>query len=257
MIDSNNIELFIHIKQPKNAAYQLSSLLVVFIGRTVANPHAPWTPAKVELFSQPPATEMSDLNGKTTGSKSAFNAKLITLKAQKKLACSFPNQAKKFFLDDITSHLLDSIYAAILHFSQSKQRAEFMVKQLIKLNIKLSIIYSNGCLTKAQEDDMMGCREIVREAAVCFIRHTQRLPSSSGRQSLVQIQTAVKSAGAFAQCIAEKHLTSKTVTKLLDVVLFFSNEAFLTAILSRKEPYQALAADIAEDLQESLDRGFL
>ncbi|VDD75430.1 unnamed protein product [Mesocestoides corti] len=199
---------------------------------------------------------MSGLKGNAK-QRTIFNAKQITIKAQKNIACSFPNQTKRLFLNEITSRLVDNIHQLIWHYTQSKERADYIVKQFLKINIKLFIVAANGCLKKQQEEDMNECREVVKEAALCFIRHVRGPANLQKMSNLTKIQAAIKTAGALAQYVSEEHLTRKTVDKLTDVVSFFTTEEFLAAILSNQPPYSTLATEIAEDLQDSIDRGIL
>ncbi|CUT99025.1 tumor necrosis factor alpha induced protein [Echinococcus multilocularis] len=200
---------------------------------------------------------MSGSRGSAKG-RGAFDARDIALRAQRSIACSFPNQTKRFFLDEITSHLVDTVHQLVWLYTRSKEKADYIVKQLLKVSIKLHVVVFSGVLRQQQEDDLRECREVMRQAAVCFIRHVQEAvrPQSEG-SDLERIQAAIKTAGSFARLVSEKHLSKRAVDKLADVVMFFADEKFLSELLSNQPPYAELAAEITHDLQESIDRGIL
>lgn len=213
-----------------------------------------WT---LECPSKRASNGMSGFRGNAKG-RGAFDARGITLRAQHSIACSFPNQTKRFFLDETTSHLVDTVHQLVWRYTRSKERANYIVKQLLKVNIKLYVVASGGLLRQQQEEDLGECREVMRQAAVCFIRHVQDVtrPRSEG-SDLERIQAAIKTAGAFARFVSEEHLSKKAVDRLADVVMFFVDEKFLSALLSNQPPYAELAVEIAHDLQDSIDRGIL
>ncbi|KAL5106149.1 Tumor necrosi factor alpha-induced protein 8-like protein 2 [Taenia crassiceps] len=201
------------------------------------------------------ATGVTRGNAKRRG---AFDARGITLRAQHSIACNFPNQTKRFFLDETTSHLVDTVHRLVWLHTRSKERANYIVKQLLKVNIKLYVVASSGLLRQQQEEDLGECREVIRQAAVCFIRHVQGdTRPRSEVLDLERIQAAIKTAGAFARFVSEEYLSKKTVDRLADVVKFFVDEKFLSALLSNQPHYTELAVEIAHDLQDSIDRGIL
>nr|CDS25364.1 tumor necrosis factor alpha induced protein [Hymenolepis microstoma] len=193
---------------------------------------------------------------KNSRSHGALNTRLIALRAQRKIACSFPNQTKRLFLDEITCHLLDTLHQLIWHYTNSKKRTDTLVKQLIKTNVKLHVIVMSTGVKQQQEESITECREMLRTAALCLIRHVNST-STEETCDLARIQAALRTAGTFARAIAEGHMSQKSLDKLADIVMFMSDGGFLTALTSKQPPYNHLVIEIAQDLQDSIDRGIL
>ncbi|VDO06809.1 unnamed protein product [Rodentolepis nana] len=193
---------------------------------------------------------------KNVRSQGALNTRQIALRAQRKIACSFPNQTKHLFLDEITCHLLDTLHQLIWRYTNSKKRTDNLVKQIIKTNVKLHVIVMSTGVKQQQEESIAECREMLRTAALCLIRHVNST-SNDGACDLARIQAALRTAGTFARAIAEGHMSQKSLDKLADVVMFISDGGFLTALTSKQPPYNHLVLEIAQDLQDSIDRGIL
>ncbi|VDL18330.1 unnamed protein product [Hymenolepis diminuta] len=193
---------------------------------------------------------------KKSRSHCTLDARLIALRAQRKIACSFPNQTRRLFLDEITCHLLDTLHQLVWQYTISKKRTDYIIKQLIKVNIKLYVIVMSTGLKKQQEESFAECREMLRTAALRLIQHVNST-SSEGICVMERIQAAIRTAGTYARAIAEGHMSEKSLDKLADVVMFMSDEGFLTALTSKQPPYKDLVLEIAQDLQDSIDRGIL
>lgn len=185
-----------------------------------------------------------------------IDTRYILLRAQRKLACSFPNQTRRLFLDEISRHLIDTLHQLVWHYTNSKKRADCVVKRLVKIHVKLHLIAVSGEIKRPMEESLLECREILRQAALAFIRHATS-PNSDGLCGLEKIQVAIRMAGTFVKIIGEEHLSKKSLEKLAAVVTFMSDEEFLKALMSKRPPYSELALEIAQDLQDSIDRGIL
>ncbi|KAM7536238.1 hypothetical protein Aperf_G00000085103 [Anoplocephala perfoliata] len=197
-----------------------------------------------------------DERRKIARNRGTIDTRLIVLRAQRKLACSFPNQTRRLFLDEISRHLLDTLHQLIWHYTGSKKCADSLVKRLVKITVKLYVIIMCGEIKQQQEKSLVEFREVLRQAALVFIRSVTS-PTADGLCDLERIQMAIRTAGTSAETIAGGRLSKKSLEKLADVVSFLSDGKFLEALMSKQPAYNELAQEIAQDLQDSIDRGIL
>nr|XP_053655328.1 tumor necrosis factor alpha-induced protein 8-like protein isoform X3 [Cherax quadricarinatus]XP_053655329.1 tumor necrosis factor alpha-induced protein 8-like protein isoform X3 [Cherax quadricarinatus] len=74
----------------------------------------------------------------------SFRARDISLKAQKKLLSKMSNKTMaKNFIDDTLASILDNMYSLAKAYTGNKKEAEKLVKNIIKIVVKINILYRN------------------------------------------------------------------------------------------------------------------
>ena len=74
-----------------------------------------------------------------------FRARDIGLRAQKKILSRMASKnVARAFIDDTTSSILDNLYRLVKSYTGNKKEAEKVVKNMIKVAIKLGVLYRNG-----------------------------------------------------------------------------------------------------------------
>ncbi|VDL94629.1 unnamed protein product [Schistocephalus solidus] len=200
-----------------------------------------------------PATGSS---GRSKEKSKSFNPRNITLQAQKKLACSFPNQTKKLFMDDVSLQMLESLHKITHHFLASEKEAERKMRQFIKISIKFAILHMNGFLSSREEESMWECRDLLRSAASLFIKYTSHISYEAQKaETIKELHKLMQDVGRLSQEVLKGHLTPKNIRTIQSLAEFFSSTEFLTALLSKHPPYQALSNLLVTDLQDLIDRG--
>ncbi|XP_061885713.1 tumor necrosis factor, alpha-induced protein 8-like protein 2 B [Entelurus aequoreus] len=74
-----------------------------------------------------------------------FSSKDMALKVQKKILSSVANKTSvQMFIDDNTSEILDELYRFSKEYSGNKSEAQKVVKDLIKIAVKIGVLFRNN-----------------------------------------------------------------------------------------------------------------
>ncbi|XP_039291322.1 tumor necrosis factor alpha-induced protein 8-like protein isoform X2 [Nilaparvata lugens] len=185
-------------------------------------------------------------------SETGFKARDFGLRAQKKILGRMANKnVAKMFIDDTTAGLLDSLYQMIKLFCGSKKEAENIVKNIIKIVIKIGILYRNGQFDNEEALWAVHFKKRFRSAAMAIISFHE-VDFSYDRPYLL---TAIKESQAALRCLVQNHLTDKSLSRIDLVYNFFLNPAFFDAIFKRHSDFSPLLARFVTDLNRSLDEG--
>ena len=88
---------------------------------------------------------MDDENNNKTTSPSSNNAQSLALRFQKKVASKMSSKSvAKIFIDDTTGRILDNLSSLIKDFSGSKKQAESILTDIIKIIVKIGILFKNN-----------------------------------------------------------------------------------------------------------------
>ena len=102
---------------------------------------------------------------------SGFNSKSVALRAQKKILGKMASKnMAKAFVDDTTGDLLDQLYRLAKLETGSKKEAEKLVKNLVKIVVKISILFRNDQLSREEIQTAEKFRRNFRSAAMTFIK---------------------------------------------------------------------------------------
>lgn len=75
----------------------------------------------------------------------AFSSKEMALKAQKKILSTMATKSSvQMFIDDTTSEILDELYRVSKEFSGNKTEAQKVIKDLIKIAVKIGVLFRNN-----------------------------------------------------------------------------------------------------------------
>ena len=76
-----------------------------------------------------------------------FSTKSLALQAQKKLLSKMASRTvASAFIDDTSSEVLDELYRATKEFTRSRKEAQKLVKNLVKVAVKLGVLLRAGQL---------------------------------------------------------------------------------------------------------------
>ncbi|XP_066252140.1 tumor necrosis factor alpha-induced protein 8-like protein isoform X2 [Euwallacea similis] len=186
--------------------------------------------------------------------ESTFKARDIGLRAQKKILSRMAGKnIAKVFIDDVTSSLLDNLYRLAKQYSNNKKESEKLIKNIIKVVIKLGVLHRNNLLT---EEDMKLAEKFknkFRMAGMTIISFYE-VDFSYDRNYLVK---ALSDSQRILQSIISKHLTDKSLNRVESVFAFFTNENFLDSIFKRNSEYREALGRVVSDLNKAIDNGDL
>ncbi|CAG9773076.1 unnamed protein product [Ceutorhynchus assimilis] len=223
---------------------------------SIINPlHCPIMTTIVELESwliyQYVAMECSNCLFMT---ESTFKARDIGLRAQKKILSRMAGKnIAKVFIDDVTASLLDNLYRLAKQYSSNKKEAEKLIKNIIKVVIKLGVLHRNNLLS---EEDMKLAEKFknkFRMAGMTIISFYE-VDYSYDRNYLVHILDECQT---ILQSIICRHLTEKSINRVESVFSFFGNPTFLDNIFRSNSDHRELLGRVVNDLNKAIENGDL
>ncbi|XP_019767780.1 tumor necrosis factor alpha-induced protein 8-like protein isoform X2 [Dendroctonus ponderosae] len=186
--------------------------------------------------------------------ESTFKARDIGLRAQKKILSRMAGKnIAKVFIDDVTASLLDNLYRLAKQYSNNKKEAEKLIKNIIKVVIKLGVLHRNNLLTDEDLRFAEKFKNKFRMAAMTIISFYE-VDFSYDRNYLVQV---LGDSQKILQSIICRHLTDKSVNRVESVFSFFGNERFLDAIFKRDSEYREALGRVVNDLNKGIENGDL
>lgn len=159
----------------------------------------------------------------------------------------------KIFIDDVTASLLDNLYRLAKQYSGNKKEAEKLIKNVIKVVIKLGVLHRNNLLS---DEDMKAAEKFKNKFRVVgmTIISFYEVDFSYDRNYLIQ---ALLESQKILQSIICKHLTDKSFNRVENVFSFFANASFLDAIFRRDSQYRDALGRVVNDLNKAIENGEL
>ncbi|GLH16098.1 Tumor necrosis factor alpha-induced protein 8-like protein [Gryllus bimaculatus] len=181
-----------------------------------------------------------------------FRARDIGLRAQKKILSRMANKSvAKVFIDDTTASLLDNVYKLAKAYTGNKKEAEKLVKNIIKVVIKLGVLYRNGQFSSEELSHAERFKGRFHAAAMAVVSFYE-VDFSYDRHYLL---TALGEARAALRLLVQRHLTDKSLARVDAVFAFFANAAFLDAVFRKDSEHRELLARIVADMNRAMDEG--
>ncbi|ELU18646.1 hypothetical protein CAPTEDRAFT_209202 [Capitella teleta] len=187
-------------------------------------------------------------------SSASFDSKNLGLRAQKKLLSKMASKKiAKVFIDDASGRILDNLHLMARDYSNSKKTAEKLMKNLIKIVIKIGILYRNDEFNmqelKVAEMFKMKFRTVVM-TVISFFEVDFTFDKLYLSESLAECQALLKQ-------LVVRHLTDKSLGRIDQVFSFFGNADFLEYIFKRTGSNSQLLKTVVDDLNKLLDEGTL
>lgn len=137
--------------------------------------------------------------------------------------------------------------------SNNKKEAEKLIKNIIKVVIKLAVIQRNGLFTSDELKQAERFKSKFHTAGMAIISFYE-VDYSYDQNYLA---SALKESHMCLNSIVSKHLTDKSIARIDSVFQFFANEQFLDAIFKPDSEYKEVLGRLVADLNKSIERGDL
>ncbi|NXG63394.1 TP8L1 protein, partial [Hemiprocne comata] len=179
-----------------------------------------------------------------------FSTKNLALQAQKKLLSKMATKSiVNVFIDDTSSEILDELYRATKEYTHNRKEAQKIIKNLIKIVMKLGVLYRNGQFSPEELLVMERFRKKV---------HTLAMTAVSFHQIDFTFDRRVMS-GVLTECrdllhqAVNGHLTAKSHSRINHVFNHFADYEFLSALYGPSEPYCTHLKRICEGVNKMLE----
>lgn len=181
-----------------------------------------------------------------------FRARDIGLRAQKKILGRMANKnVAKVFIDETTGSLLDNVYKLAKAYTGSRKDAEKLVKNIIKLVIKLGVLYRNDQFSQEELRHAERFKQRFHAAAMAVVSFYE-VDFSYDRHYLL---TALTEARTLLGLLVGQHLTEKSINRIDSVFSFFGSPAFLDNIFKRDSEFREHLGRVVADMNRAMDEG--
>ncbi|KAG8192634.1 hypothetical protein JTE90_017196 [Oedothorax gibbosus] len=182
-----------------------------------------------------------------------FRAKDVGFRAQKKLLSRMATKGiAKVFIDDATASLLDNLHR-LARAHATKKEADKVIKNIIKIVIKIGILYRNDQFNAEELRTADHFRRKFHSTAMAIVSFHE-VEFSYDRPFLL---CALGECGALLRSLVQRHLTDKSLGRVECVFGFFSRPALLDATFGRAAPHAPLLARIVQDMHTLMEEGAL
>ncbi|XP_037923808.1 tumor necrosis factor alpha-induced protein 8-like protein isoform X2 [Hermetia illucens] len=184
----------------------------------------------------------------------AFKARDIGLRAQKKILSRMATKSiAKTFIDGTTASLLDNIYRLAKIHTGNKKESEKLVKNIIKIVIKVGVLHRNGQFNSEEERAAERFRSKFQNTQMAIISFYEVDFSFD----LPYLQKSFAESHAALKEVVRRHLTDKSLNRIDEVFSFFSDSNLLETAFKTDSPYREIMGKIVTDLNNAMDNGDL
>ena len=178
-----------------------------------------------------------------------FNSKSIGLKIQKKVLSKFSNKTvAKTLIDDEFGSLLDTIHG-ILGAELGQTKADKAIKNLIKITVKLGILFKNNQFNSEEIGIGMELRKKLRNAALTVISFHE-VDFSYDKLYLIKLVTDI---GDLLHKLVERHLTQKSHQRINMVIETISNGDLLDKVFLADGTHHSKLPQISQAFDKVVD----
>lgn len=160
----------------------------------------------------------------------------------------------KVFIDETSGRILDNLHKLTRSYFGSKKEADKLLKSVIKMVVKVGILYKNDLFTEYELkliDDFRNRFHSLAKAIVTFYE----VDFTFDRVFLTRM---CKDCQDLTHQIISTHLTSKSHARIDYVYNCLSNLQFLEYVFNpTSTSHRAIVKDIVEDMNSLMDRGLL
>lgn len=181
-----------------------------------------------------------------------FKSKEIILQAQKKFLGKVTNKnVIKLFIHERNANILDNLYRLAKIYTGNKKESEKLTKNIIKIIVKLSILYRNDQFDSNELELANNFKDKFRELtmiAVSFYEIEFSYDKNYITNYLFKCREILKE-------LIKRHLTDKTLLRVDKIFDFFSNPVFLDSVfINKNSELTETVHVIINDLKELLDK---
>uniref|UniRef100_A0A8C9FH18 Tumor necrosis factor alpha-induced protein 8 n=1 Tax=Pavo cristatus TaxID=9049 RepID=A0A8C9FH18_PAVCR len=181
-----------------------------------------------------------------------FNSKSLAIQAQKKILGKMVSKSiATTLIDDTSSDVLDELYRVTKEYTQNKKEAEKIIKNLIKIVLKLAILYRNNQFNQDEIALMEKFKKKVHQLAKTVVSFHQ-VDYTFDRNFLSKLLNDCRE---LLHQIIQRHLTAKSHGRVNNVFDHFSDCEFLAALYNPFGPYKLHLQKLCDGVNRMLDEG--
>ncbi|XP_067630268.1 tumor necrosis factor alpha-induced protein 8-like protein isoform X2 [Eurosta solidaginis] len=183
---------------------------------------------------------------------SAFKSRDIGLRAQKKILSRMATKnIAKTFIDGTTASLLDNLYRLCKMHTGNKAKAEKLIKNIIKIVIKIGVLHRNNQFNAEELKDAEVFKRKFQNTQLSVISFYEVDYSFD----LTYLQNSIAESHVALKSIVQRHLTEKSLNRIDEVFVFFGDAVLLETAFKPNSSYRELMGKIVSDINTAMETG--
>ncbi|XP_038669516.1 tumor necrosis factor alpha-induced protein 8-like protein 3 isoform X2 [Scyliorhinus canicula] len=190
----------------------------------------------------------------SSGGTESFNSKSLALQAQKKILSKMATKAMaNMLIDDTSSDILDELYKVTRDYTSDKKEAHKVLKDLIKIALKIGILYRNNQFNQDEAEIVDKFKKKLNQAAMTAVSFYE-VEFTFDRNILSGLLNECKD---LLHELIERHLTPKSHGRIDHIFRLFANVEFLSDLYNPEGVYKVYLQKICEGVNKLLDEGII
>ncbi|TWW67818.1 Tumor necrosis factor alpha-induced protein 8-like protein 3 [Takifugu flavidus] len=198
---------------------------------------------------------VSVIKGKVSAAgQESFNSRSLAMQAQKKILSKMATMVVANMLtDDTSSEILDELYKTSREFTKSKKEAHKIIKDVIKIALKIGILYRNHQFSPDELDTVERFKKKMNQAAMTAVSFYE-VEYTFDRNILSELLLECRD---LLHALVEQHLTARSHARIDHVFNHFAHRDYLSELYGEGEEYRLSLRKICNGINKLLDEGTL
>nr|XP_046256356.1 tumor necrosis factor, alpha-induced protein 8-like protein 2 B [Scatophagus argus] len=182
----------------------------------------------------------------------SFSSKDMALRAQKKILSTMANKTSvQMFIDDTTSEILDELYHISKDFSGNKTEAQKVIKNLIKIAVKIGVLFRNNRFSTEELGTAQEFKKKLHQGAMTAISFYE-VDFTFDKAVMEDLLTSCRD---LLLKLVNSHLTTKSHGRINHVFNHYSNPELLTKLYDPNGPFRPNLTKICKGLNKLVEDG--
>lgn len=198
--------------------------------------------------------EQSEGEPVTAAGPDAFSSKSLALQAQKKILSKIASKAvANMLIDDTSSEIFDELYKVTREHTHSKKEAHKIMKDLIKVAIKIGVLYRNNQFSPDEVAIVERFRKKLNQTAMTIVSFYE-VEYTFDKNVLSQLLHECRD---LVHELVRRHLTARSHGRINRVFDHFADVGFLSTLYSLEGDCRPSLKRICEGINKLLDEKIL
>ncbi|XP_022104735.1 tumor necrosis factor alpha-induced protein 8-like protein 1 [Acanthaster planci] len=186
--------------------------------------------------------------------ESHVSSKNLALRMEKKIASKMSTKrVANLFIDDTLAGVLDNLSAMLKQYTGNKKDADKVIKNIIKVTIKIGILYRNDQFSPEE----LALAEAFRKKFRTLVMTVVSFHEVAFSYDKAYLTELLDSCAQMLTQLVEHHLRDKSVGRIDHVFKFFSNSAFMETVFTEDTPLKCHLDKIVVGLNKLLEGGHI